>query len=322
MIEALGYFGLTGASLDEWSAFSTKILGTQAVDRTSSSMALRLDERASRIFLDRAQGPSTCFFGWEVASGLALESLASRLERAHVAVTRGSKAMMAQRGVRDLICFEDPAGNRLEAFHGADLADAPFNPGRAISGFRTGALGLGHAVLTVERIETVRPFYESLLGFRLSDYTLAPFKAYFFHINRRHHSIAMIETGKNGLHHLMLELMSLDDVGQGYDLALEEADRVSVTLGRHSNDHMTSFYLRSPAGFLIEYGWGGCDIEPSDWQPREYLCGPSLWGHERSWLTPKQRREARDLRLEAGAKGHREPVHVLEGHFTVLQSTD
>jgi 2,3-dihydroxybiphenyl 1,2-dioxygenase len=322
MIEALGYFGITGASLDEWSSFCTKILGTQVADRTSSSMALRLDERASRIFLDGAQGPWNSFFGWEVASASALESLASRLERAQVAVIRASGSLIAQRGVKDLIFFEDPAGNRLEAFYGAQVADAPFVPGRAISGFRTGALGLGHVVLTVERIETVRPFYENLLGFRLSDYTLAPFKAYFFHINRRHHSIAMIETGKNGVHHLMLEVLSLDDVGQGYDLALEESDRVSVTLGRHSNDHMTSFYLRSPASFLIEYGWGGCDIEPSGWEPRECVCGPSLWGHERSWLAPKQRREARDLRLEAAARGHREPVHVLEGHYTVLRSED
>ena len=57
------------------------------------------------------------------------------------------------RRVTRLISFRDPAGNRLEAFYGAEIDDTPFSPGRSISGFRTGPLGLGHAVLTVENID-------------------------------------------------------------------------------------------------------------------------------------------------------------------------
>ena len=53
----------------------------------------------------------------------------------------------------------------------------PFSRARAISGFRTGPLGMGHLVMNVERIDQVLPFYQDLLGFRLSDYTLRPFKA-------------------------------------------------------------------------------------------------------------------------------------------------
>jgi hypothetical protein len=34
-----------------------------------------------------------------------------------------------QRCVRGLISFADPAGNRLEAFHGGQIADEPFRPG-------------------------------------------------------------------------------------------------------------------------------------------------------------------------------------------------
>ena len=64
------------------------------------------------------------------------------------------------------------------------------------------------------------------------------------------------------MHHFMVELGSLDDVGQGYDLAQGEQDGIAYTLGRHTNDHMTSFYMRTPSGFFIEYGWGGRMIEP------------------------------------------------------------
>ncbi|MBK5653697.1 MAG: VOC family protein, partial [Rhizobium sp.] len=222
--------------------------------------------------------------------------------------------------VRSLISSRDPAGNRLEAFHGAEIDDTPFKPGRSISGFRTGPLGLGHAVLTVERIAPVMSFYVDVLGFGLSDYIEKPFRAYFFHVNARHHSLALIETGTNGMHHLMVELFSLDDVGQAYDIAQQE-DRVNVTLGRHTNDLMTSFYAKTPSAFMVECGWGGREIAPADWTPFEMHDGPSLWGHERVWLSPEDRAVAREMRMRAATEGKRAPVQVMEGNFRLMSGT-
>jgi 2,3-dihydroxybiphenyl 1,2-dioxygenase len=293
----------------------------QVVERSESSIALRMDDRKQRLIVDRLRGNSCSYFGWEVTDAAALDRMAGRLESFGVKVTREPQGLCDQRCVQELVSFADPAGNRLELFHGASLADAPFKPGRSVSGFRTGPLGLGHAVLTVDHVERLIPFYQDVLGFRLSDYTLRPFKAFFFHINARHHSLAMVETGKNGVHHLMVEMFSLDDVGQGYDLALGEPDRIGVTLGRHTNDLMTSFYARSPSDFLFECGWGGRDIDPQMWQPFECDYGPSIWGHDRSWLTPEQRMQARELRLAAAAKGYREPVCVLDGNHVRMQGT-
>jgi hypothetical protein len=117
----------------------------------------------------------------------------------------------------------------------------------------------------------------------------------------------------------MVELFTLDDVGQAYDLAQADPERVAVTLGRHTNDFMTSFYARSPSKFMVEYGWGGRDIEPSTWQPFECQYGPSLWGHDRSWLSPEKRQEARELRVKAANEGHREPVQVMEGNYQLAR---
>jgi 2,3-dihydroxybiphenyl 1,2-dioxygenase len=214
-----------------------------------------------------------------------------------------------------LIVFADPIGNRLEAFHGAEIASEPFKPGRSISGFRTGPLGMGHAVLTTERLDEVVPFYTDVLGFRLSDYILRPFKAYFFHINPRHHSLAFIDTGTNGIHHLMIELCYLDDVGQAYDLALRQPETIGTTLGRHANDQMTSFYSRSPSKFLVEYGWGGRSIDPASWTPQERTDGPSLWGHDRMWLSAQKREEARDMRIGVAEAGGRVPLNVMDGNY-------
>ena len=320
-LQALGYVGFGSSALEDWRQFGTGLVGLQAVERSPSLLAFRMDDRTQRIIVDRSTPENARFFGWEVQDADALDALAARLEQAQIAVRAEPQTLADARRVRGLISFSDPAGNRLEAFYGAAIDDTPFSPGRSMSGFRTGPLGLGHVVLTVEDVKTVMPFYVDVLGFRLSDYMLKPFRAYFFHINARHHSLALLETGRNGMHHLMVELFSLDDVGQAYDIASSEGDRVNVTLGRHTNDLMTSFYARSPSSFMVECGWGGREVDPSTWQPSELKHGPSLWGHERNWLPAADREAARKMRMRAAAEGLRAPVQVMEGNFNLMTGT-
>jgi 2,3-dihydroxybiphenyl 1,2-dioxygenase len=321
MLQALGYAGFGSDALEDWRQFGTNLVGFQAVERGNSLLAFRMDDRKQRIVIDRGMAAGERFLGWEVKDAAALDALAARLDAANIRVTAEPAALASARHVAAMISFRDPAGNRLEAFHGAEIDTTPFSPGRSISGFRTGPLGLGHVVLTVENIEAMLPFYVDLLGFRLSDYIERPFRAYFFHVNPRHHSLALIETGKNGMHHLMVELFSLDDVGQAYDIALEEPDRINVTLGRHTNDFMTSFYAKTPSAFLVECGWGGREIDPSSWQPVEMHDGPSLWGHDRTWLAPEDRNVAREMRLNAAGRGLRAPVQVMEGNYRLMSGT-
>jgi 2,3-dihydroxybiphenyl 1,2-dioxygenase len=320
-LEALGYVGIRSQDLEGWAGYATRFLGMQLVDKSSTSLSLRMDDRKQRVIVNADSNDGVSFYGWEVADGAALDALAARLEHASVKVARGTRTLADERRVKDLIVFGDPIGNRLEAFHGPEIASEPFSPGRSISGFRTGPLGMGHAVLTVERLDDVIPFYRDVLGFRLSDYILKPFKAFFFHVNPRHHSLAFLETGKNGIHHMMVELFSLDDVGQAYDIALKDPDSIGSTFGRHTNDYMTSFYSWSPSGFMVEYGWGGRLVEPDNWKPEEYTTGPSLWGHDRAWLPDDKRAEARAMRTKLAEDGVRAPVQVLEGNHRLMPGT-
>jgi 2,3-dihydroxybiphenyl 1,2-dioxygenase len=320
-LQSLGYIGIRTGKLEDWATYGSRFLGMQLVDKSQSTLAFRMDDRKQRVVVNQDGGEGTGFYGWEVADAGALDALAAHLERSGVQVARGSRALAGERRVKDLIVFNDPIGNRLEVFHGAETSAEPFRPGRSISGFRTGPLGMGHAVLTCERIEDVIPFYQDVLGFRLSDYLTKPFKAYFFHVNPRHHSLAFIETGKNGIHHMMVELYYLDDVGQAYDLALGKPEMIGTTLGRHVNDYMTSFYSWSPSNFLVEYGWGGRSIDPDTWRPHERTEGPSLWGHDRSWLPPEGRAQARELRIKVAEQGGRVPVQVIEGNYQLAPGT-
>ena len=49
--------------------------------------------------------------------------------------------------------------------------------------------------------------------------------------------------------------------------------------------------------------------------------GPSLWGHERVWLSEKDRERAREMRMRAAANGVREPVQVIDGNYHSMSGT-
>src|SRR5689334_2053986 len=158
-LQSLGYVGIRARDVDEWARFGVQFLGMQLVDRSRHTLTLRMDDRRQRVIVQGDGGSGAAFLGWEVADGTALDALAGRLEAAAIAVRRLPASVADERCVRDVLTFNDPAGNRLEAFHGAEVASEPFRPGRAISGFRTGPLGMGHIVLNVTRIDELLPFY-------------------------------------------------------------------------------------------------------------------------------------------------------------------
>jgi len=315
---SLGYLGVNAKSAADWADYATRLVGMQVAEKAGGGVALRMDDRKQRLVIEENGGDGIAYFGWEMDDADALGAFCATLDKAGVRVDHGSRALADQRRVKDLVVVTDPIGHRLEFFHGAEISDRPFTGGRVHSGFRTGPLGLGHVVATAERVADAVPFYRDLMGFGLSDYYYKPFEAYFFHVNPRHHSFALIETGKRSIHHMMIEHFSLDDVGQGLDLTLKEEGRLAVTLGRHCGDYMTSFYTHTPSGFMTEHGWGGQLIDPATWEASHRTEGPSLWGHERSWMSPEGKVAARELCIENANRGLRRPVQVLEGNYNLM----
>ncbi len=313
--DRLAYVGVGAEDISAWGRFARNVMGVDVAPTLEGGLRLRLDAKAVRFLIHPADRTYT-YFGWEIPTGISLADVRSRLETHGVAVTAGTNEEAAARGVEGLVWFVDPLGNRVElcADHRDDPAALALS--RPLAGFKTGDLGLGHVVLMGSDVDEARRFYVDVFGMRLSDYTERPFDAHFFHVNGRHHSFAIIRNERHGLHHVMLELLELDDVGQTYDLLEPNGVRLGASLGRHTNDFMTSFYMFTPSHFMIEYGVGGREIDPLTWKAERLDCGPSFWGHERSWLPEPLREEAFGLRLRAGRDGLRAPVVVTPGHFT------
>jgi hypothetical protein len=53
---------------------------------------------------------------------------------------------------------------------------------------------------------------------------------------------------------------------------------IALSLGRHPNDRMVSFYGVTPAGFLFEVGWGARQVDDATWEIGSYTQ-VSEWGH-------------------------------------------
>jgi hypothetical protein len=63
-------------------------------------------------------------------------------------------------------------------------------------------------------------------------------------------------------------------------------------------------------------------VDDATWKVEEMPNGPSLWGHERSWLSAEKQDEARRLRREVAAQGLRAPVHVAAGEYDEIVPDD
>ena len=81
-------------------------------------------------------------------------------------------------------------------------------------------------------LEAATDFYVRRLGFRHSDDIEAGLKVRFLHCNPRHHTVALVAVpGHRGVHHVMLEVDQLDDVGLAYDRENAAGLPIAMTLG-------------------------------------------------------------------------------------------
>ena len=155
-------------------------------------------------------------------------------------------------------------------------------------------MGMGHAVFAAPNFDEVHQFYTDVVGFHDTDIPRFHFSpdpndpgmgfAFMHADNGRHHSVAIgqVPVPPSRCVHLMLEMQDLLDVGRCYDRMRVAKVTESATLGTHTNDQMTSFYMQTPAGFDLEIGCDPLIIDPANWTPTAHQV-VSQWGHVWAW---------------------------------------
>ena len=288
----LGYLRVWRADLQEWRRFAEQVIGMMAVQDTDDRLFLRMDDWVARFIIESSEPPASegaqalvpnVAIGWECRSDEAWAAARRAIEDAGLFAEEASGSTP---WCRDSFAFIDPSGFRCELFYGGRRDPwTQYVSTRAVT-FVTGDQGMGHTLIRASECAKSVEFYTKVLGFQVregmssDDGTL---RAAFLSPNAREHSLALASADTSGVGHVMIEVAELDTVGRAMDRCLEGLAPMTRSLGRHWNDQMVSFYLQTPAGFDIEYGFGGRRVVSEEWSRGEQGGSglASTWGHRK-----------------------------------------
>lgn len=275
----LGYIGVNSLEPTRWLSYATDVMGAMACE-DGDAVRIKIDDRSHRITVHPAEEGGLAYLGFELQGPLELEAAERVLSHAGVNYERITGNGADERKVAALVRFQDPGGNTVELFYGHHR-DYEFSSPAGVSRFVTDEQGLGHAVVIVPDLDKTLDFYLRMFGFKISDIAeKGGNRTVFLRCGPREHTIALLQVDgvtSPRLHHFMVEVGDIDDVGRAYDRVQDNGVQIQLTLGRHTNDSMISFYCKTPAGFLMEYGCQGRWMKPTD--AATTMTKGDVWGH-------------------------------------------
>ena len=285
----LAYLGIDVPDPASLAAFFGETIGLQPGEPLpGGGLTWRNDDRVHRVLVTPGPANDAVTIGFEALDEPAFERVAARLDAAGHSLQQGTGSELEARRVERLLRTTTPWGIELELVLNLAQAATPFASPLVPGGFLTEGVGFGHAVFATVNFDESAAFLTEGLGLRQSDWLEMEIAAgielevRFFHCNARHHTIALAKAPfdlPQKLHHVMFEAIQRDDVGAAFDRAWATDLAIPNGLGRHDNDGMFSFYVKSPAGFQVEVGHGGRVITP-DWDDNRRYDRISAWGHQ------------------------------------------
>ena len=283
-ISTLSYLVIEASDLPAWQTFANR-LGFQTIQISEDEMHLRMDHQVYRIIISKGPLDDLKSIGWQFPNEDELYKHIQNLALQGIVAEHASAEEAVQRNVNALYRVIDLNGIQQEFVTGMQLTSQPFASQQLKSRYLTDQ-GLGHVLISTQNKQASIDFYQNL-GLTITDTIteeIAPgivIDATFMHVNQRHHSFAFAPMPPEAkrLHHLMVEVESVDDVGLAYDRCQDAQDPMVMTLGKHPNDEMFSFYVLSPSGIAVEVGYGGKIIDFENWQT-ESFSKLSSWGHK------------------------------------------
>jgi 2,3-dihydroxybiphenyl 1,2-dioxygenase len=280
-IAGLAYVVVQTSDVDAWRDYATGVIGLMPskLPLPEGSYAFRMDERIARFIVQPGEN-SVAAVGWDVPNRQAWAELMERLEKAGVEGKLLSREESAHRGAIQVYRVTDPSGGVVEFVYQALIEEIENFVSPLGVRFVTDDQSMGHVTRAVSNYQPTVDFYVDVLGMELRETIEKAISASFASSSSRHHLVALIDGhGHDMFHHVMLEVDTIDDVGRALD-KVSGTPALTVGLGRHIFDGMTSFYMASPSGLQIEYGFGGRRVD-NPWVARSQggVGGASLWGH-------------------------------------------
>lgn len=284
----MGYALIESQKRNDWQRFTRDALGLD-VQQDGDNLVCRLDEHARRLVITPGALDDVSALGYQLDDQTSLDIVLQRLHQRGVAVEEGTATGAALRGVEDYWRCIGPKGLPIEFFVTPLLSDAPLH--MLASGYLTGSAGMGHVAITSRKPEAMLAFWQEILDARHSDDIEQKMSGLmldirFLRLNPRHHSVAVACTRgrrmdpiRTRIQHMNIQCATLEDMTAAFQRCRRLGYRIMMGVGQHTNDRELSFYVQSPSGFEIEYGWDPIAVDEQHWQPTLHQ-GISTWGHK------------------------------------------
>jgi len=227
--------------LDQQIEYYTDVLGLTltAKEKDAAFLASTLDHHSVVL---RKGGHSQCVrIGFQVAPDDDLAAFEKQTAAHGIKTQRKSNP---EPSIAEMVTFEDPKGTVMEVFKRSDFTPQKY-PTKGIVPHK-----LGHVAFHVTDVKAVTRFYCEVLGFRVSDWMGDYFS--FLRCGPDHHTINLVETGRNKHFHTAFELRDWAHMQTACDFLSRNGFRILWGPGRHGIGHNLFAYHRSPNGLITE----------------------------------------------------------------------
>ena len=278
--ERLAYVALNVTDLDRSAEFYSEVVGMDLEERDDASVFLRCSDNHHDLLLRRSDQPGLKRLGFAIESAADMIAAREHLTGLGIAFRDVAEDEAESLAERDVLRFQVPGCHvTFELFAEMTPAATPFKPRLAE------ILRLGHCVIDVAEFdETFRCLTEDL-GFRISDHMKGESGELAFlrcHPNPYHHSLAIVRSDHNQLHHFALMVRDLDDVGRGTNRLPKAGAEIVFGPGRYVPSGSVFLYFLDPDGITVEYTNGMEEFD--EHRPREARKLPptldtiDMWG--------------------------------------------
>ena len=236
----LGCVALGTPDMDGAIRYFSDVIGLQLVARDPARAVLATGGGVESVVLLPAETAGLAGISFQLAPNINVQLACSALRDAGVAATIGPGRTT---GDRHAICFEDPGGVGVELFTVLRVA-VPETRQRGIA-----PLKLGHVARVVESPSAMAAFYESVLGFRRSDW--CDDAAIFLRCNPDHHTVNFFK-GEPRLQHIAFQVKDWSELARSADQLRRSRLPLDWGPARHHIGHNMACYHSNADGLRVE----------------------------------------------------------------------
>lgn len=246
----LGFCQLRCSDLAATTAFYRDLVGLELAREQDGKAWLRCSDKPYDIVLVEG-APGLAGAGFELESETDLERAFARLSLRCADVRWLDGSECANLLVERALAFTDPVSGLACIFYvEQSKAATAYVPTKAR------IERLGHLVLNVANLAAAHRFWAEALGFAVSDRVEGLAEWLRCWPNPLHHSLALIQSSDNTLHHINFMVTDIDDIGQGMNRLNKAGVPIVYGPGRHLPSTSIFLYFLDPDGNTNELSFG------------------------------------------------------------------